>query len=81
MDKEFEDWAQEFGKTWKDSTAYQEFAKSNNGLGKELFAIYLQFKSQEKLINKTKWLVFGTWLLVIVTFIMTIATIILAFKK
>lgn len=70
MNKEFENWAEEYGKTWEDSKAYKEFVKSNKGLGKELFAIYIQFKSQEKLAKWTIGLVIGTWVLAIATILL-----------
>jgi len=74
VDKEFNDWAREFEKDWQNSDAYASLANCNKGLGKELFAYYIQYKSQEKIAKLTKKLVIGTWLLAIATIILALIT-------
>lgn len=90
MDKEFEDWAEEFDKTWGDSKAYQTLAKEGRGgnqMIQNLFGHYIQYKSQEKLYNSqyksqekiarlTMGLVIGTWVLALATIALLLVTLI-----
>ena len=72
MDKEFEKWAEEYKRNWKDSKAYSTIASSEHNLplNHYLFPIYMQHKSSQKLINWTMWLVIGTWILAIGTILL-----------
>ncbi len=73
MDKEFDDWAEEFDKNWKNSRAYQNhISKGYDEQAKNLFVLYIQYKSQEKLAKLTWWLVFATWALAFVTALLVI---------
>jgi hypothetical protein len=74
MDKEFEDWAEEYSKSWVNSKSYKTISNigSNQPLNQALFSIYIQYKSQEKIAKLTRWLVFGTWALAIGTLLVLI---------
>mgnify|MGYP001569003304 FL=1 len=71
MDKQFEEWIDEFEKGWRNSKAYQTFAgKGYNEITYRLLDNYIKFKqnqSHEKLVKWTVWLVLGTWALAIGT--------------
>ena len=71
MDKQFEEWIREFDAGYKGSEAYNNLI--SKGYSETVITLqgwYLQFKqaqAQDRLVNWTKWLVFGTWALVIAT--------------
>jgi hypothetical protein len=68
MDKDFEKWMQEFEKDWRDSKSYNVMVgKGWSTATYQLLTWYIQFKSSEKLLKLTRWLVYGTWILAIGT--------------
>lgn len=73
MEKEFNDWAEEFERDWRNSNAYQNIAgKGYNQHAKDLFSLYIQYKSQEKIAKLTRLLVIRTWVLAIGTILVAI---------
>lgn len=71
MDKEFEKWAKEFEKDWRDWNSLKVLTETNQrGLGKELFTFFMQHKSHKQLVWWTMWLVIGTWILAIATILL-----------
>ncbi len=76
MDERFNGWAKEFDNSFRDSEAYKNMiSKGYDQNAKDLLGRYFQFKqeqSHEKLVSWTKWLVFGTWALVIATLLIVV---------
>ena len=69
MDKKFDEWAKEFDLGFKKSEAYKNLiSKGYDQNAKDLLGWYFQFK-QERM---TRWLVYGTWALVIATLLLVI---------